>query len=231
MAEILCRWVNKDIGATRKLVPESLSADLSNGCVYGEILAKYGLQENFSRFSAGDSSEAKLNNFTLLESTLQLLNIHLKPTTVREIMSGEGHSAVQLLYRLFVAIGNPRNNLNRQILQGQKTSGRLRLENTERKRYCDRLKKQTLRQSDIDFESLVQSYEDKRLMEEDRLRKRETEQENQEIQKRQEMIATELMQSRVRREQQAQLYKNLTYSSPKKDNTTTSNSNKPIRLQ
>ena len=117
MAEILCRWVNKEIEPEPQLETDTLSFQLSNGYPYGLILFRYGMQEDFSSFHRGHSSEAKLNNFTLLEPTLRLMNIHLKPQSVIEIINQKGHAAVQLLYRLFISLGSSRSELKRSMLQ------------------------------------------------------------------------------------------------------------------
>lgn len=173
MAEILCQWVNKEVGLDNQLRTEDLPLQLSNGYPFGLILFKYGLQEDFKHFHYGYNSEAKLNNFTRLEPTLRLLNIQLKPQSVSEIIEQKGHAAVQLLYRLYISLGSSRSELKRTVLQSQKTPGRVELERSERKWYQDRLRQQTLRQSDLDFEALVRLYEDKRSLEEQSLREKE----------------------------------------------------------
>ena len=123
MAEILCQWVNKEVGLDNQLRTEDLPLQLSNGYPFGLILFKYGLQEDFKHFHYGYNSEAKLNNFTRLEPTLRLLNIQLKPQSVSEIIEQKGHAAVQLLYRLYISLGSSRSELKRTVLQVSRPHG------------------------------------------------------------------------------------------------------------
>ena len=85
-------------------------------------------------------------------------------------------------------------------------------DSSESKWYRDRLRRQTLRQSDLDFEALVRGYEDKRNLEERSLREREEQFEKEEISARQMKIAEQLTEGRMRRERQAQLYRSLKLS-------------------
>ncbi|KAI6646164.1 sperm flagellar protein 2 [Oopsacas minuta] len=235
MAEILCRWVNKDIEPDTQLESDNLSFQLSNGYPYGLILFRYGMQEDFNSFHKAHSSEAKLNNFIRLEHSLRLLDIHLKPQAVSDIINQKGHAAVQLLYRLFVSLGSSRSELKRSLVQGRKTLGRGQLESSESTWYKDRLRQQTLRQSDLDFEALVHRYEEKRSLQEKRLRETEAQLEKDEIMMRQKKIAEQLTEGRMKRERQAQLYKSMRLSplktslGPVTSSSGTGGSNKRLR--
>ena len=88
----------------------------------------------------------------------------------------------------------------------------MELERSERKWYQDRLRQQTLRQSDLDFEALVRLYEDKRSLEEQSLREKEERMERGEVLLRQKKIAEQLTQGRLKREKQAQLYRSMKLS-------------------
>ena len=85
-------------------------------------------------------------------------------------------------------------------------------DNSESKWYRDRLRRQTLRQSDLDFEALVRGYEEKRNLEERSLREREEQFEKEEIYVRQKKIAEQLTEGRMKRERQAQLYNSIKLS-------------------
>jgi hypothetical protein len=53
MTEILCRWLNEDVRVAHKLSDANLAEQFSSGYLFGEVLAKYGLQEDFPQFSKG----------------------------------------------------------------------------------------------------------------------------------------------------------------------------------
>lgn len=103
-------------------------------------------------------------------------------------------------------------------------------DSSESKWYRDRLRRQTLRQSDLDFEALVRGYEEKRNLEERSLREREEQFEKEEICVRQKKIAEQLTEGRVKRERQAQLYRSLKLSPIKSvQGATSSGSNRRPR--
>uniref|UniRef100_A0A8C2T707 Sperm flagellar 2 n=1 Tax=Coturnix japonica TaxID=93934 RepID=A0A8C2T707_COTJA len=104
MSEILSEWLNQEVKLSRSLVPGSLSEEFSTGYLFGELLHKYGLQDNFNQFSQSRATNAKLNNFSLLEPTLHLLGVQFNENVAHDIMVGKHGAATKLLYELYIAL-------------------------------------------------------------------------------------------------------------------------------
>uniref|UniRef100_A0A669QEA9 Sperm flagellar 2 n=1 Tax=Phasianus colchicus TaxID=9054 RepID=A0A669QEA9_PHACC len=58
MSEILCEWLNGEVKLSRSVVPGSLSEEFSTGYLLGELLHKYGLQDDFNQFSQSSTAQA-----------------------------------------------------------------------------------------------------------------------------------------------------------------------------
>ncbi|KAL7838971.1 hypothetical protein SRHO_G00256290 [Serrasalmus rhombeus] len=84
--------------------PHSLSKDFSNGYLLGEVLSRFQLQEDFQSFSTNSSANAKLNNFTRLEPTLQLLGVPFDLSMAKAVMQGQPGAATRLLYQLYILL-------------------------------------------------------------------------------------------------------------------------------
>jgi len=100
----------------------TLASEFATGYLFGEILSKYGLQEDFPQFSTTKSvkflnnlfilfffvffrnSVSQLNNFTRIERTLHLLEIPFNTNNARQIMTMEKGAVQQLLYQLYTAL-------------------------------------------------------------------------------------------------------------------------------
>ncbi|NXM67760.1 SPEF2 protein, partial [Serilophus lunatus] len=86
------------------LVPGSFPEDFSTGYLLGELLHKYGLQDDFKQFSQSRVADAKINNFSRLEPTLHLLGVQFNENVAQDIMTGRHGAATKLLYELYVAL-------------------------------------------------------------------------------------------------------------------------------
>uniref|UniRef100_A0A3B5LPM4 Calponin-homology (CH) domain-containing protein n=1 Tax=Xiphophorus couchianus TaxID=32473 RepID=A0A3B5LPM4_9TELE len=78
--------------------------DFSNGYLFGEILHKYQMQEDFNMFLKSDSSDAKTNNFSRLEPTIKRLGVSFNKSTAQDLMQKKHGVATNLLYQLYVAL-------------------------------------------------------------------------------------------------------------------------------
>uniref|UniRef100_A0A8B9VPU7 Sperm flagellar 2 n=1 Tax=Anas zonorhyncha TaxID=75864 RepID=A0A8B9VPU7_9AVES len=108
MAGVLCGWLNGEVRLSRSLVPGSFAEEFSNGYLFGELLHKYGLQDDFNKFSQSRVASAKLNNFSLLEPTLHLLGVQFNENVAQDIMTGQHGAATKLLYELYIALEKKR---------------------------------------------------------------------------------------------------------------------------
>ncbi|XP_027564918.1 sperm flagellar protein 2 isoform X4 [Neopelma chrysocephalum] len=108
MSRILCEWLNEEVKLSRRVVPGSFPEEFSNGYLLGELLHKYGLQDDFKQFSQSRVADAKVNNFSRLEPTLHLLGVPFNESVAQDIMTGQHGAATKLLYELYIALEKKR---------------------------------------------------------------------------------------------------------------------------
>ncbi|XP_066038439.1 sperm flagellar protein 2 [Chamaea fasciata] len=108
MSQILCDWLNRDVKLSRRIVPGSFPEEFSTGYLLGELLHKYGLQDDFKQFSQNRDADAKINNFSRLEPTLHLLGVQFNENMAQDIMTSQHGAATNLLYELYIALEKKR---------------------------------------------------------------------------------------------------------------------------
>uniref|UniRef100_A0A8C7P7Q9 Sperm flagellar 2 n=1 Tax=Oncorhynchus mykiss TaxID=8022 RepID=A0A8C7P7Q9_ONCMY len=115
MSDILCRWLNVELRLSKTVDPRSISKDFANGYLIGEVLHKYQLQGDFDLFLKSyktivspSTANSKLNNFTLMEPTLQLLGVSLDLSMAQAVMREQHGAATRLLYQLFILLQKKR---------------------------------------------------------------------------------------------------------------------------
>ncbi|EDO31300.1 predicted protein [Nematostella vectensis] len=168
MTEILCRWINDDVGLSRYVDQSNFAKEFATGFLLGELLEKHGLQNDFAAFSQSTTSDSKLNNFTRLEPTLKLLEVPYDTNVARAIMNESQSAITRLMYQLFIALGKKsKMGLTGVAMETMRPSGPVKLENIESGMYKERLKQLTKRQVDLNFENLVQRYQAKQKQQED----------------------------------------------------------------
>ncbi|XP_073537693.1 sperm flagellar protein 2 isoform X2 [Phyllobates terribilis] len=104
MTEIICQWLNEELGLSRRVDPKTFAREFCSGYLIGEVLHKYELQNDFEKFSQNRTANSKLNNFTRVEPTLQLLSIPFDQNVAQNIMSEQHGAATRLLYQLYIAL-------------------------------------------------------------------------------------------------------------------------------
>ncbi|MEQ2292196.1 hypothetical protein AMECASPLE_020615 [Ameca splendens] len=109
MSAILCRWLNHKLRLSETVDPRNFARDFSNGYLFGEILHKYQMQEDFNMFLKNDTSIAKENNFSRLEPSLNLLGIFFDKKTAGDLMREVHGVATSLLHQLYVALEEKNN--------------------------------------------------------------------------------------------------------------------------
>jgi len=195
----------------------SFAEQFSNGFLFGEVLHKHGLQDDFAHFSKGMSSEAKLNNFMRLEPTFRLLDIPFNINMAHDVMTERQGVATRLMYQLFVALNRKKQlQLTGQSLECMRPSGKVKLERIETGIFQERLKHQTPRQVDLNFEDLIQKFQERQRQHEQLVAKeKETEEERIQLE-RKEACHRALEKSQQVRERQTQMYAKLKPLSPGK---------------
>jgi hypothetical protein len=163
MAELLKKWVSS-LGITQI---SSFEKDLSNGYIYGEILAhpEHDLltAESFAGFMANDSAEAKVGNFQMVAPVLRDLGIKFDSLMANQIMVEKQGVALRLLHQMKQSLRALQSNAfssssavtrfdpsETQVkksagsvayLSSSKHMGKARYEDIEKSRFDDRMRK------------------------------------------------------------------------------------------
>ncbi|NWX45935.1 SPEF2 protein, partial [Steatornis caripensis] len=206
MSEILCEWLNEEVKLSRSVVPGSFSEEFSTGYLLGELLHKYGLQDDFNQFSQNRVANAKLNNFSRLEPTLHLLGVQFNETVAQHIMTGQHGAATKLLYELYIALEKKRKaKLTGVAMEAMRPAATAKLKSIESVLYQERLKNLVPRQTDLQLQQISEHFEVKSKAIEDKVaRIRIAEQ--QKVQKlREEQRAQDIEKHRIGRKRQNEI--------------------------
>ncbi|NXJ36414.1 SPEF2 protein, partial [Ciconia maguari] len=151
-------------------VPGSFSEEFSNGYLLGELLHKYGLQDDFNQFSQSRVANAKLNNFSRLEPTLHLLGVQFNENVAQDIMTGQHGAATKLLYELYIALEKKKKaKLTGLAMEALRPAATAKLKSIESVLYRERLKTLTPRQTDLQLQQISEHFEIKSKAIEDKI--------------------------------------------------------------
>jgi hypothetical protein len=98
MSELILKWLNEEIGLSRKV--SSFEEDFANGFLFGELLARYNQQLNFGQFVDSGERTHRLMNYELLFPTLQTLGITFNHNVANQLMRAAPETAQHILYQL-----------------------------------------------------------------------------------------------------------------------------------
>eukprot|EP01137_Pigoraptor_chileana_P012166 Opistho-2@64217 len=157
MTELLCKWLNEEVKLSKSVESTSFQREFSNGYLFGELLQRFHLQDDFDAFVRSNTSDAKLNNFRRLEKTLSLLGVPFTARTAQEIMNENPREAANLTYQLYLALKRKNAASGQQTstsLQAAKGAVRNNFDELDRARHESLLRHQVPRQTDIDFQRL-----------------------------------------------------------------------------
>ncbi|XP_050185218.1 sperm flagellar protein 2 isoform X11 [Myiozetetes cayanensis] len=160
MSRILCEWLNQEVKLSRHVVPGSFPEEFSNGYLLGEILHKYGLQDDFKQFSQSRAADAKDNNFSRLEPTLHLLGVQFNENVAQDIMTGQHGAATKLLYELYVALEKKRKAKHPGVVM-EAIRPTATTKSIESVLYPERLKTLVPRQADLQLQQISERFETK----------------------------------------------------------------------
>ncbi|KAK0133814.1 Sperm flagellar protein 2 [Merluccius polli] len=104
MSDILCRWLNNEVRLSKTVEPNTFSKDFSSGYLFGEVLHKHQLQDDFSMFIKDNISTSKVNNFSRIQASLHLLGVPLDHNAAQALMQEQQGAATRLLYQLYVLL-------------------------------------------------------------------------------------------------------------------------------
>ncbi|XP_075596817.1 sperm flagellar protein 2 isoform X2 [Balearica regulorum gibbericeps] len=170
MSEILCEWLNEEVKLSRSVVPGSFSEEFSTGYLLGELLHKYGLQDDFNQFSQSRVANAKLNNFSRLEPTLHLLGVQFNENVAQDIMTGQHGAATKLLYELYIALGKKRKaKLTGVAMEAMRPAATAKLKSIESALYREHLKTLMPCQADLQLQQISEHFQIKSKAIEDKM--------------------------------------------------------------
>uniref|UniRef100_A0A8C5RIS6 Sperm flagellar 2 n=1 Tax=Laticauda laticaudata TaxID=8630 RepID=A0A8C5RIS6_LATLA len=141
---------------------ESFAREFSSGYLIGELLNKYELQEDFDQFSQSRLANAKLNNFSRMEPTLQLLGVQFDQNVARNIMTEQHGAAIKLVYQLYVALEKKKKaGLTGVAMDAMRPSANAKLKSVGTEIYRERLKTLVPRQADLSLQQISDSFQNK----------------------------------------------------------------------
>ncbi|CAK6444122.1 unnamed protein product [Pipistrellus nathusii] len=162
MSEILCEWLNHEVKTSQTVTPKSFAKAFSSGYLIGEVLHKFELQDDFSKFSQSSVSGAKLNNFSRLEPTLHLLGVQFDQKVASNIITEKPGAATKLLYQLYTALQKKkRSGLTGAEMQTMQPLNTMRLQNMKSEAFRDRLRNLIPRQTDFNLMRVTHKFQEK----------------------------------------------------------------------
>ncbi|XP_034728689.1 sperm flagellar protein 2 isoform X2 [Etheostoma cragini] len=162
MSDILCRWLNEELRLSKAVDPKTFTKDFSSGYLIGEVLHKYQLQKDFSMFMKKDTAISRLNNFTRVEPTLQLLGISFDINTAQDLMQEKQGVATRLLYQLYVSLENKKKaEISGTLMEIMQPAAGAVLHKKEHEIYSDRLHRVVKRDAELKLQKISQHYEEK----------------------------------------------------------------------
>ncbi|MBN3301113.1 SPEF2 protein, partial [Amia calva] len=160
MSDILCQWLNSELKISKHVEPSSLAKDFSSGYLIGELLHKYQLQDDFDRFSKSRTADSKLNNFSRMEPTLQLLGVPFDLNVAQAIMMEQRGVVTRLLYQLYIVLQKKKKTgLTGVALETLQPAALAKLHSIESEIYNERLKAAVRREADRQLQKVSQRYE------------------------------------------------------------------------
>ena len=179
MAEILIKWLNKEIGISPPLDKDSILTAFANGYLFGKILHKYNLQDDFNKFLNGTGADDTLNNFDRLQPKFKLLKVPCDINIATAIIFKKPGAALQTLYHLFTAVENAKKNgtsltlllINQPRAEAKKQECELPIFKDQLRRRLPRQAELQLQEINCHFEQIQRDNEEKaRLLELEKVR-------------------------------------------------------------
>uniref|UniRef100_A0A8D0L0X8 Sperm flagellar 2 n=1 Tax=Sphenodon punctatus TaxID=8508 RepID=A0A8D0L0X8_SPHPU len=151
----MCTWLLP----TPRPNPVSFAREFSTGYLIGELLYKYELQDDFDQFSQSRVAHAKLNNFSRLEPTLQLLGVQFDQNVAQNIMLEQHGAATKLLYQMYVALEKKKKaGLTGVAMEAMRPAAPAKLKTIGNELYRERLKKLVPRQTDLKLHQVSEHF-------------------------------------------------------------------------
>lgn len=114
MANLILYWLNDELKLSRKV--NIIEDDFANGYLFGEILNRYKMINNFTDYKDREELEIKMNNFKNIEKTFKNLSIKIENAKLDEILRKKRGIASKCLYQLKMSLSKKEINFE-NILQ------------------------------------------------------------------------------------------------------------------
>ncbi|CAH2296500.1 sperm flagellar 2 isoform X1 [Pelobates cultripes] len=160
MSEIICQWLNVELGLSKRVEPKCFAKEFSTGYLIGEVLHKYQLQDDFDQFSQSRAAISKLNNFTRIEPTLHLLGIHFDQNVAQDIISEQHGAATRLLYQMYIALQRKKKaGLTGVAMETMRPAASAKLQSIGTELYRERLKMIVPRQTNVNLQKVTEQFD------------------------------------------------------------------------
>ena len=100
--DIILDWLNAEIGLTPPV--RSFERDFSNGYLFGKLLHLYNQNPTLDRFVDKAASNAKINNFSLLDPLFRALKVRFDSKIAYEIITCQPSAALNLVRDLKIVL-------------------------------------------------------------------------------------------------------------------------------
>ncbi|XP_036382781.1 sperm flagellar protein 2 [Megalops cyprinoides] len=160
MSDILCQWINSELRLSKPVDPSSFARDFSSGYLIGKLLQKYQLQDDFDQFSKSSTANSRLNNFTRLEPTLQLLGVSFDLGMAQAVMQERQGAATRLLYQLYIVLQKKRRlGLTGTAMETLQPAATALLNRVENDIFTERLRTVVKREADVKLQKISHTFE------------------------------------------------------------------------
>ena len=165
--DIVLDWLNAEIGLTPPV--RSFERDFSNGYLFGKLLHLYNQNPHLDRFVDKSASNAKINNFSLLEPLFRSLRIRFDSKIAYEIITCRPSVALNLVRDLKIVlekmasrptavVGRPRNTGQLPISNMPLRLGRPKFDKAQHELFVKSIKMYIRGQNQVDMANHLRKF-------------------------------------------------------------------------
>ncbi|CAG5110332.1 Oidioi.mRNA.OKI2018_I69.chr2.g4744.t1.cds [Oikopleura dioica] len=104
MTDILCSWLNDEIGISAVVRRDNFASTLQNGYHFAEVFYKYGFQIDLDLFSARKHDDVLVRNYSMLRPAFGKIGVEITPWKVAQYKKHNQREIRNLAYDLFVGM-------------------------------------------------------------------------------------------------------------------------------
>jgi hypothetical protein len=118
MANLIENWLNGEVKLSKIIL--NLEEDFNNGYLFGEVLNKYKLIQNFHEYKNKNDEESALKNLKNLEISLKKMNIKVDKGRIIDIKTKKKGVAARFLYQIKMYISKKEINFEELMMKKSK---------------------------------------------------------------------------------------------------------------